>query len=144
MPGCNVITAKAMHQYSILKHFRNSLFARVFWGLVAIYLLNCSVDAPDAQLSHISDTAGFNDQESIIEILVEKVFSFEDAIAEYDDDDNEENMPVKKSMATDYFITPETGRNFLSIRLLKKQVSGYCSRDAAPPQFEIHSPPPEV
>ncbi|MEH0155425.1 hypothetical protein V6R21_14860 [Limibacter armeniacum] len=59
-------------------------------------MLNICVDAPDATPSFLPEDLSINDQESIIEIVVEKILGFENAIAEYDDPDSEENIsPVK-------------------------------------------------
>ena len=58
---------------------------------MGFYLLNISVDAPDLYPEYIPENLTFNDQESIIEIVVEKILGFEDAIKEYDDHDNEDH-----------------------------------------------------
>ncbi|SFC81567.1 hypothetical protein SAMN04487987_10194 [Algibacter pectinivorans] len=58
---------------------------------MGLYLLNISVDTKDPKPSHIPEDLSFNDQESIIEIILEKVLGFEDAIEEYDDPDTEEH-----------------------------------------------------
>ena len=44
---------------------------------MAFYFLNCSVDAPDVQIFSQQENLKFNDQESIVELLVEKVLGFD-------------------------------------------------------------------
>lgn len=58
---------------------------------MGIYLLNISADTADPKPEHIPEDLSINDQESIVEIIVEKVFGYEDAFKEYDDKDNEDH-----------------------------------------------------
>ena len=58
---------------------------------MGVYLLNISVDAADPHPEHIPEDLTFNDQESIIEFLLEKVLGYEEMIAEYDDRDSEDS-----------------------------------------------------
>lgn len=75
----------------MIGHLRNSVFAKILWGIMGLYLLNISVDTADHNPRHIPEDLTFNDQESIIEIVVEKILGFEDAIVEYDDHDPEDH-----------------------------------------------------
>ena len=70
---------------------RNSIFMKLLWGFMSLYLLNISVDTADPNPVNIPEDLSFNDQESIIELIVEKLFGFEDAIIEYDDCDSDQN-----------------------------------------------------
>lgn len=74
----------------MLKKIRNNTFSRFLWGFMGIYLLNISVDTSDPTPNHVPENLSFNDQESILEILIEKVLGFEDAFKEYDDNDAED------------------------------------------------------
>ena len=64
---------------------------------MGFYLLNLSVDISDPMPEHIPEDLSINDQESIIEIVIEKIIGYEDAIKEYDDHDSEDhnNSSVK-------------------------------------------------
>lgn len=77
---------------------------------MALYLLNISVDTSDPNPEQVLEDLTFNDQESIIEIIVEQVFGFEDAIEEYDDHDTEET---------------NNKNNFKKIDLAVHLISGY-------------------
>lgn len=57
---------------------------------MGLYMLNISVDAVDSKPNNIPEDLSINDQESIIEIIVEQVLGYEDAIKEYDDNDSED------------------------------------------------------
>ena len=58
---------------------------------MGLYFLNISVDAADPNPEHIPEDLSINDQESIIEIVVEKILGYEDAIKEYDDHDPDDH-----------------------------------------------------
>ncbi|MDX1351101.1 MAG: hypothetical protein R3279_12665 [Putridiphycobacter sp.] len=79
----------------VLSQLRNSVFTKVLWSFIGLHLLNISVDAPDPNPQHIPEDLSINDQESIIEIILEKILGYENAIEEYDDLDTEEQQ--KKS-----------------------------------------------
>lgn len=74
----------------MLNQFRNSVITNVLWGMIGLFMLNISVDAADPNPEHIPEDLSINDQESIIEIIVEKVLGYEDAFKEYDDRDTED------------------------------------------------------
>ena len=75
----------------VLTQLRNSAFTRVLWGFMGLYLLNISVDSADPNPEHIPEDLSINDQESIIEIVFEKILGYEDAFEEYDDPDTEDH-----------------------------------------------------
>lgn len=75
----------------MLNAIRNSVFSRLLWGIVAIYLLNISIDTADPDPEVIANYSQLNPQESFAEILLEKVLNFEDAFAEHDDHENEDH-----------------------------------------------------
>ncbi|WP_116108950.1 hypothetical protein [Lewinella sp. IMCC34191] len=76
----------------MIHRIRHSNYLRLFWGVMAAGLLNLSVDAPDMFAHHVPEDLTHNDQESIIELIVEMGLGFEDAFAEYDDDDRKEKL----------------------------------------------------
>ena len=57
----------------MLSQIRNSVFTKILWGLMGLYLLNISVDTADPNPEHIPEDLSINDQESIVEIVVEKI-----------------------------------------------------------------------
>lgn len=75
----------------MLSQIRNSIFTKFLWGFMGLFVLNISVDAADPNPEYIPEDLSFNDQESIIEIVFEKVLGYEDAFKEYDDNDSEDD-----------------------------------------------------
>jgi len=72
---------------------------------MGLYLLNISVDTADPKPEHIPEDLSINDQESILEIVFEKVLGYEDAFKEYDDHDKEDHnikTNVKIDLTTHY------------------------------------------
>lgn len=55
------------------------------------YLLNISVDTADPHPNHIPEDLSINDQESIVELILEQILGYENAIEEYDDNDTGEH-----------------------------------------------------
>lgn len=68
---------------------------------MGLYLLNISVDVADPGSANNPENLSFNDQESIIEIVVEKILGFENAIEEFEDHDPEENGN-KRTLKVDF------------------------------------------
>lgn len=113
------------------------------WLFMAAYLLNISVDAPD--ISAKKEDLRFNDQESIVEIVVEKCLGFDNIIAEQDDTDSNEQSQAKKSFSLDYFVLPKLISNSKPTYFeLKKRHSFW--KTEIPDQLFCNefNPPPEV
>jgi hypothetical protein len=62
-----------------------------------MYLLNISVDTADPMSNFQSEDLSFNDQESMVEIVVEKFLGYEHAIREYDDPDSDGHSQKKQN-----------------------------------------------
>ncbi|PHR48157.1 MAG: hypothetical protein COA32_05445 [Fluviicola sp.] len=108
---------------------------------MGLYLLNISVDTIDENPSYIPEDLSINDQESIIEIIVEKVLGYENAIAEHDDNDTNERSKkssIKIDLITnpfieekEQFICPNSKALFPNPYL--KLSLGYIKIDTPPP-----------
>lgn len=122
---------------------RNLFFTKFLWGLMALYILNCSVDAPDAYAEYLPDHIVLNDQDSIVELIIEKLLGFEDAVGEYDVD-SEQEYSGKKNFAVDFFIIPSFCIINQPLLPHTNKASGNAAGFHVIPYFEIHSPPPEV
>lgn len=115
-------------------------------GLIAMIILNCSVDAPDLQPEYVPEDLTYNDIESIVEWVLEDVLGYQDIIKEYDDDDNSNIAIVKKVIEPflptptfpEYEPLPSKAEHFTSETLLA------CAEDRFFNQFisEPPSPPP--
>ena len=111
---------------------------------MGLYLLNISVDTADLNPEHIPEDLSFNDQESIVELIIEKVLGFEDAIKEYDDHDTEDHNN-KKNVKIDLLVHITGTNNYSHIQLNeKKKPYPDCEARLTNGFIEIDSPPPKV
>lgn len=63
----------------MFSHIRNGFIGRNILGFLILVFLNSSIDAPDIFLKSID----YNEQETIIELIIEKGLGFENAISEW-------------------------------------------------------------
>lgn len=111
---------------------------------MGLYLLNISVDTADPNPEHIREDLSFNDQESIVEIVVEEVLGFEDVIKEYDDHDTED-QDKKKNVKIELLVHV-TKTNKFAQNQFDERIKLYpdCEARLTKCFNEIDSPPPEV
>lgn len=62
---------------------------------MALYLLNISADTADLPSNSIHENLAINDQESFIEIFIEQILGYENAIMELNDADPQDVMLKK-------------------------------------------------
>ncbi|TQO38560.1 hypothetical protein GQ41_3211 [Arenibacter algicola] len=128
----------------MISRIRNSIFTKILWGFMGLYLLNISVDTPDPNPNYIPEDLSFNDQESIIEIVVEQFLGYDNAFEEYDDHDTEEHNK-KKNVKIDFLVNqafPSESPRQLFIK--KKRL--FLDHEARLTNGfnEIDSPPPKA
>jgi len=82
---------------------RNSIFSKILWGFMGLFLLNVSIDTDDINHEFMIEDVFFNDQETIIELVVEKILGFENAFEEFDDAEKEDHT-LKKNTKIDFII----------------------------------------
>lgn len=127
-----------------LQTFRNTTFVSYFWGFMAMYFLNICVDASDIHHNAIPEDLSYNEQESIIELVVEKVFDLGDVFQEQDDEDPEDYSKkgiskldlsfLKLEFSTQIFGVFSTSKNNFTVR------KSFFSE----PHYQLEKPPPEV
>lgn len=124
---------------------RHSSFLAVFWGCLSLYLLNISVDISSLFDENRQKLKVVNQQESIVELVFEKVLGFEEAIPENNSNDSEQNPTMKKGFVIDKFVLPflEINTKIIIFNPIKKCFP-YPKDNFLKPSLEIHSPPPEV
>lgn len=124
---------------------RNSRMIRFLCGFLALYLLNISIDSPDPNPETIPEDLSINDQESILELVIEKVMGYENAVAEYDDHDPNPETSLKKGLSVDHFVLSschlKTGRTtFFDL----DKTNAFYSERFPKIYLEIFSPPPQA
>lgn len=128
----------------MISKIRNNIYTKFLCGIMGLYLLNISVDPPDLTPQQIPEDLSFNDQESIIEIVIEQVLGYEDAIKEYDDNDTEDHNK-KKDVKIDLLYSHTTLLKSTN-KLFKKTVNQYFTYNNHYSNgfIDIDSPPPKV
>lgn len=117
---------------------------KVLWGLLGLYFLNISVDTADLNPEYIPENLSINDQESIIEIVVEKVLGFEDAIREYDDHDPEDHNQ-QTGVKIVFLAHNESDTNYpLIIYSTKEHIFPNYNSHLANGFHKLVTPPPKV
>ena len=115
---------------------------RIFWGLIALYMLNICVDSPDL-FPNQPENLNINDQESVIELVVEQVLDLGGVIPEYDDNDTEEHTSSKTSVNLDHFIVDKASIAFQqNFSLLKNQNTLFALANFCTLSLEVDAPPP--
>lgn len=126
-----------------MKLLREHIIFRFLWVVLALHILNVSVDTPDAQPDNIREDFSFNDMESIAEIILEQVLNIDNAIPEHDESDND-NGKINLKTAIDFFISTFSVKFAdISYSLLNKP-SQYKESYHEQFQPELNSPPPEA
>jgi hypothetical protein len=124
---------------------RYNAFYRCFAAFMALYLLNISADPVDNKPLAVAENLSLNRQESFLELLIEKLLGYDDAIDEYDDSDSEDGFSVKKNLSVDLYILPVAKTADKSCAFaVRKPLCAVIAPDFKSPAAEIHSPPPEA
>lgn len=74
----------------MVRHFQNKAY-RFFAFIVALQILNMSIDCPSARMpSYVSNAASFNYIDTFVEFIVEDVLKYDNAIPESKDRQHKE------------------------------------------------------
>lgn len=111
---------------------------------MGFYFLNISVDSNDLNPQYIPEDLSINDQESIVEIIVEQVLGYEDAIKEYDDNDAEDHNN-QSNFKIDIITQNSVDSNFyLSFTTSKEQEFLYYNACLVNGFQKLITPPPKL
>ena len=112
---------------------------------MAAFLLNLSVDAPDPDPDFVAEDLTHNEQESIAEWVVEHLLGYDDAFAEYDDDDSDERQQELR-VKLDASLLPALPALELPPLALRQVRRGYppCGQRWSAGVHEIDAPPPRA
>ncbi|WP_439490374.1 hypothetical protein [Algoriphagus sp.] len=109
---------------------------------MGIYMLNISADTPDPKSAHIAEDLSINDQESMIEVLVERILGFEDTFEEFEDpdgDDQNKKISPKADLIHTTAADYNSGYNFSTSSKIQfsdprlKLSFGFSELDSPPP-----------
>lgn len=118
------------------------MWSKILWGFLAAYLFNFSIDTADP-VSTLKPSE-LNLQESFVEILLEKVLGFEDAIAEYEDHENEDHN-FKKQYRSEVVCFPRINLALVAPEdIVGHGLLAYYTARLTYGHSEIDSPPPEA
>lgn len=110
---------------------------------MAFQFFNLSVDAPDTQSDCIPEDITFNDQESFVELIVEKVLGYENAIEEHDDaDDDSPELEINKQFKLYTNLLPKI--NFASSYIDLHHNTPFKEKTLSDFFREINPPPPKA
>lgn len=126
-----------------MKFFRSNIISRIFCILMAIHIFNLSVDTKDAAPDCIAEDLSINDQETVVEIVLEKVLGIDNAIAEQDEPDQEDggSLDFKKIN----LISHHSHKLFFEPKIFHKKTEiKYVASFHQSPIFDVFSPPPEA
>ncbi len=70
-----------------MQFLRSVVGMRYLWCLLALHMLNLSIDVADPYPFFVAEDLQVNDQESMVEFFSEEIFGLEDVFPESDDDD---------------------------------------------------------
>ena len=126
---------------SCLSHIKVLNF---FWGFVALFMLNISIDAADATPSDVAEDLSFNEQESILEYILEEIIGIENAIPESEDNDATQSSFLKKAAGPDIFCSILTIKQDHFFFLQKDCYSHPRPVSLSHRFIEIVVPPPKV
>ncbi|WP_223252712.1 hypothetical protein [Owenweeksia hongkongensis] len=101
------------------------------------------MDSVDLNPQHISEDLTINDQESIIEIIIEKLLGFENFVSEYDDVDSNETEGKNGPINFDTLLTNSL-HSFRSCFIAHKLTFGNYSQSITTGYFKLLTPPPQA
>ena len=121
------------------------IWQKVICLLLAFQIFNCSVDIQDFHPNYVPEDLNYNEMESIVEIIAEKVLSIDNFSIEYDESESEETTSAFSKKILDHFI-PQTNSELpypATIEFIREYLSGSChfvlkvfpDIDSPPPQF---------
>lgn len=131
----------------MLTKLRKHIILRLFCGLLSLHIFNCSVDMPDAAPQNVAENLSYNDMESFVELLLEYVLGFENAVSEYDDADNEDGTSFEIKNSLDIFTLPNFQISAVIFSPTSSPNNDFISsyKDACDQFFYTpNSPPPQV
>lgn len=127
----------------VMNSIRNRSFFKFLWGFIGLALLNISVDTSNLLSNEVAENISLNHQESFVEIVVEKMLGYENAIAEQDDHDSDDHSQ-KKNTKVELLYSASPLDNRTQIIPLTQTKSFNSENEGLPSRYyPIDTPPPK-
>ena len=128
-----------------MKFWRNLHLVRLWTIVLAFTIFNCSIDSPDHTPFNTSEDLSYNDMESVLELVVEKVFCFDNIFIEYDDNDEGDGGQFSFKKGIDLF-TPQSFYPFQFADVDTSPIKHEGFKESYSSQFhpELIPPPPKI
>jgi hypothetical protein len=82
-----------------MEFLRSHIVSRCLRLILALHILNCSVDTFDLHSNTVAEDVNNNDMESFAEVLMEQVLELDNFFAEHDErDDDDGGLVMKKGI----------------------------------------------
>jgi hypothetical protein len=85
-----------------MKKLKQHRIYKLVWIVMALHILNFSIDAPDVKDTFIAEDLSYNEIESIAEWFAEDVLQIEDAFSEKDEIDQDDFNFTKKATVFEF------------------------------------------
>lgn len=119
---------------------------RILWLMMAVHILNFSIDNPHTLFEHNKVDADFDEIDSVVELVVEDVLNIDDAIPEHHSKTPMSHKFMAKKMIWLFeeqmalvFSEPTT----INFRIVQSNIH-YANPIYNSPLVNIFSPPPQV
>jgi len=126
-----------------MKSIREHIIFRFLCAVLALHILNISVDTLDDHPDNIREDLSINDMESIVETVLEQVLEIDNAIPEHDESDNDNgkiNLKKGIDLVVPIFLVELADNSCFLINNTSQYKENYYELF----QAEQNSPPPEA
>ncbi len=111
--------------------------------MLGLYFLNTSVDYTHLHSQAIQEDITVNHQESVVEIMVEKVLGFERFFPEHQDTTTDDE-DIQTKVKVNYAWLSTSGSNGTELALhINGKWRAYCQPQSLKGHYLINTPPPE-
>lgn len=124
-----------------MKIFKRNIIIRFLCLFMALQIFNLSIDTKDSIPDNVPEDLTINDQESFIELVLEKFLGFENAVSEHDESDQE-------SGSLDFKKINLVSINFFNLNFVVDCITDYYTNSFSilhqNPCFDVAPRPPQA
>lgn len=130
-----------------MRYFRNHIGNHVLCLLMALHILNFSIDNPHTLFEHNKVQADFNEVDSVVELVLEEVLNVENAIPEHHTKSQMHHKFSAKKLVWMYkYNQPILNKKQVAVNYKPAafKASFYSTQIYNSPFISLFSPPPEA